>query len=121
MVLSSTNSRHRSLRLLFVLCSIVGFQIWTQDVLHTYLQSSEVLTRDVFILNPPPELEHPPEHALKLIMPLYGLYGSGEFWYRELSHHDRIMGTHQLTTDSSLCLNIGLISTEESIADGFTK
>jgi hypothetical protein len=104
MVRSSTNFQHRSLRLLFVLCSIFGFHIWTQDVIQAYLQSSGILARDVFISNPPPELELTPEHALQLLKPLYGLADSGDFWYRELAHHHRMMGMHQLTTDSSLWL-----------------
>jgi hypothetical protein len=82
MVRSSTNVQHKSLRLLFLLCSMLGFQIWTQDVLQPYLQSSGNLARDVFICNPPPELELTPEHALKLLKPLYGLAESGDFWYR---------------------------------------
>jgi Reverse transcriptase (RNA-dependent DNA polymerase) len=104
MVRSSTNVQHRSLRLLFVLCSMLGFQIWTQDAIQAYLQSSGILARDVFISNPQPELELTPEHALKPLKPLYGLADSGDFWYRELAHHHRIMGMHPLTIDSSLWL-----------------
>jgi Reverse transcriptase (RNA-dependent DNA polymerase) len=104
MVCSSTNVQHKSLRLLFVLCSMLGFQNWTQDVTQEYLQSSGILARDVFIYNPPPELELTSEHALKLLKALYGLDDSGDFWYRELAHHHRIVAMHQLTTDSSLWL-----------------
>jgi hypothetical protein len=81
-----------------------GFQIWTQDVIQACLQSSGIFARNMFIYNPPPELEFTPEHALTLIKPLYGLADSGDFWYRELAHHHRIMGMLQLTTDSSLRL-----------------
>jgi hypothetical protein len=58
----------------------------------------------MFISNPSPDLELTPEHALKLIKPLYGLADSRDFWYRELAQHHRIMGMLQLTTDSSLRL-----------------
>jgi hypothetical protein len=101
MVRSSTNVQQRCLRLIFALSSILGFDIWTQDVTQAYLQSAGTLAREVFIEKLTPEFELGPHQSLKLLRPLYGLADSGDFWYRELSKHHRSIGMTPLTTDKS--------------------
>ena len=104
MVRTSTNIQQGSLRLLFSFAGILGFKIWTQDVTQAYLQSNGVLSRDVFLEKPAPELELLPGRALKLLKPLYGLADSGDFWYREISEYHRGLGMKTLTTENSLWL-----------------
>jgi hypothetical protein len=83
----------------------MGFKVWTQDVTQAYLQSAGILAREVYVDKPAPELELNTDQALKLLIRLYGLADSGDFWYRELANHHRKMGMRTLATDKSLWLN----------------
>jgi hypothetical protein len=83
----------------------MGFKVWTQDVTQAYLKSAGILAREVYVYKPAPELELNTDQALKLLIRLYGLADSGDFWYRELANHHQKMGMRTLATDQSLWLN----------------
>lgn len=74
-----------SVRLLLALASIFGWPIWTTDVRQAYLQSASLLRRAVF-LNPK-GIELGKDEFLQLILPLYGLSESGDYWNRTLRDH----------------------------------
>ena len=76
-----------SVRLILVLSSIFGFQVWSTDVKLAYFQSSTALNREVYIKRPAKEHELEPEVCLQLLKPLYGLSGSGDHWHKTLDDH----------------------------------
>eukprot|EP00171_Calliarthron_tuberculosum_P022290 IDg22290t1 len=78
-----------SIRLILTLSAIEGFDIWTSDVRHAYLQSEEPLSRDLFLVNPAPEFEIPADKCLQLLKPLYGLCDSGDLWHKTIDKHHR--------------------------------
>ena len=95
----------QSIRLLLALAAIHGFDIWTSDVRQAYLQSTEPLTRNIFIKRPVPEFELDPSQCLKLLKPLYGLCESGDMWHATLdNHHIQDLGMMPLRSDPALYL-----------------
>lgn len=89
MVHNATTLQPQSIRLLLALAAIHDFDIWTADVRQAYLQSDEMLARELFITNLVPEFELRPEQCLKLLKPLYGLCDSGDLWHKTLDKHHR--------------------------------
>lgn len=49
LVHSSPNLKMESVRLVFALASIMGFEIWTHDITQAYLQGSIEVMRDTFL------------------------------------------------------------------------
>jgi Reverse transcriptase (RNA-dependent DNA polymerase) len=82
---NSTTLKHQSVRLILALASIFGFELWSSDVNQAYLQSAENLQRNVFA--GPNELELAPNELLQLILPLYGITESGDYWGETLTEH----------------------------------
>jgi Reverse transcriptase (RNA-dependent DNA polymerase) len=82
---NSTTLKHQSVRLILTFASIFGFDIWSSDVNQAYLQSAEKLQRDIFIR--PVELELAPNELLQLMLPLYGITESGDYWGETLTDH----------------------------------
>ncbi len=60
--------------------------MWTHDVRQAYLQSKDMLNREIY-LRPAKELNVPPGTLLKLQRPLYGLSDAGDYWAVTLSDH----------------------------------
>jgi hypothetical protein len=73
--------RQLSSRLLVRLSASFGFSLFSTDVTQAYLESSENLVRDVYIMSTK-ELLLAPGKMLKLLRPLYGLADSGDYWGR---------------------------------------
>ena len=82
-----------------------GFDLWSSEVKLAYLQSSEPLTRRVFIKNPAPEFGLQPNECFELLRPLYGLSDAGDLWHQTLhSVLVRDLGLVPTKADPSLYL-----------------
>jgi len=103
MVHSASTLQPQSVRLLLALASMLGFDVWTSDVKQAYLQSSEPLSREIFIGKPAPEFELDQTQCLKLLKPLYGLCESGDLWHATLDlHHREDLGMSPFRFDPTL-------------------
>lgn len=76
-----------SVCLLVPLASEFNFYIWSSDVKLAHLQSTEPLTRCVFIMNISPKFELEPHQCSKLLKPSYGLSDSSELWLVALHNY----------------------------------
>jgi transposase InsO family protein len=98
---NSTTLKHQSVRLILALASVFGFDLWSSDVNQAYLQSAEKLQRDIFIR--PEELDLGPDELLQLVLPLYGITESGDYWGETLTeHHIKDQQMTQTKQDFSL-------------------
>jgi hypothetical protein len=87
--------------MILALASVFGFDLWSSDVNQAYLQSAEQLQRDIFIR--PDELILAPNELLQLILPLYGITESGDYWDETLTeHHTNDLGMTRTKQDFSL-------------------
>ena len=89
--------------LILAISSIYRFDGWLCGVTLAYLQSSELLTRRVFIKHPAPAFELDPHECFELLRPLYSLSDAGDLWHKTL--HSHLVEYLQLTptkTDPSL-------------------
>ena len=89
MVHSATTLQAQSVRLLLAIAAMFDFDVRTSDVRQAYLQSSEPLSREIFIKTPVNEFEPDPSECLQLLKPLYGLCESGGLWHKTLDRHHR--------------------------------
>ena len=81
-------------------CSF-DFRLFSTDVTQAYLQSTEKLSRDVYV-KPSSEFDLDPNQLLKLLKPLYGLADSGDYWGRTLKHHlEKELGMKASVTDAA--------------------
>ena len=64
-----------------------GFDVWSFDLKLADLQSSEPLTRRVFISYPAPEFELHPDECFELLQTLYSLSDNGDLWHETLNSH----------------------------------
>jgi Reverse transcriptase (RNA-dependent DNA polymerase) len=85
MVHTATQLSHLSTRLILAVAAILGFDVWSTDVNQAYLQSACRLKRELFIQ--PRELVLGKNEFLQLLLPLYGLAESGDYWGETLTYH----------------------------------
>jgi Reverse transcriptase (RNA-dependent DNA polymerase) len=85
MVHTATNLSQTSTRLILALASIFGFDVWTTDICQAYLQSAEKLKKEIFLKTDAVELGE--GEFLQLVLPLYGLSESGDYWSQTLTDH----------------------------------
>ena len=95
------NLKASSIRLVFALATILGFDIWSLDVKQAYLQSASKLQRQVYTR--PESIELGPDERLQVLRPLYGLTDSEDYWCETNSrfHVDKLR-MQQSTGDFSL-------------------
>ena len=90
MVHNSKTLQPHSIILLLALTSMLNFDLWTSDVSQTYLQSSLPLSRQVYIKRPVEEFGLAEDECLQLLLPLYGLTESGDYWFYTMDEHHRV-------------------------------
>lgn len=74
----SYNLKNLSVKPLFALAKILGFDVCDLNVKQTYLQSGSKLQRKVFIKAEIIELDH--DEVVQIMRALYGLSESGDYW-----------------------------------------
>lgn len=82
---NATTLKQSSLRLLIVLASILGFDMYSIDVDQKYLQPASKLRRKIFIK--PDIIDLGPDELLQLVKPIYGLTKSRVYWNETLRLH----------------------------------
>lgn len=65
------------------------FDIWTSDIHHAYLQSVDLLSRDILISKPVPKSELRYNQCLKLLKTLNDFFDSGDLRHKTLDEHHR--------------------------------
>lgn len=82
--------RPTSIRFILSISSIMGLRLFLHDVSQAYLQSTEDMTRTVY-LKPKAEdrkwFDVAENEALQLMKPLYGLCDSGDYWNVTIKRH----------------------------------
>lgn len=84
LVHASSNLKQDTVRMLFELASLVGLEIWGQDISQAYLQRSSEVMREVYMDPKSKEFNLKPGQILKLIKTLYSLPDSGDRWHHAL-------------------------------------
>lgn len=74
----AVNLRQSSIRLLVSMAMISGFDVCSLDVNQVYLQSASQMKRKVYIKLK--QLYLAPDEFLQILLPLYGLSDSGDYW-----------------------------------------
>lgn len=98
---NSTTLKSSSVRIILALATILGFDVSNSDVKQSYVQSASQLLRKVFIK--PKELDLAVNEFIQILLPLYGLIESGDYWcetFGKFHLHDLRM--EQATGDFSL-------------------
>jgi hypothetical protein len=85
MVHTATTLSQTSTRLILAIAAIFDFDVWTTDVQQAYLQSAEFLQKEIFLKTDALELGQ--DEFMQLILPLYGLSESGDYWGETLTDH----------------------------------
>lgn len=85
MVHTSSTVAHPSLRLKLALASAPGLELWMEDVRQVNLQFTATMKRDKVVK--PKKLMLGRNKFPKLVLPLYRLSKSGDYWARTLSYH----------------------------------
>lgn len=86
LVNSFSKVSQQSVGLLLSLATIFEFQIWSEYLMKTYLQSAERILRKVYIRGKP-ELQLYSDEILDILRPLYCLADSGGYRHSTLLHH----------------------------------
>jgi Reverse transcriptase (RNA-dependent DNA polymerase) len=106
LVNDASTSKQQSTKLLIGLAAIFGYRILSTDVTQAYLQSAELLMRDVYI-KPSAEFELNASQVLKLLRPLYGLADSGDYWGSTLLNHlKEELGMKQTVGDPAMIFKV---------------
>ena len=74
----TSTARQFSVKLLVGLAALFDFRLFSTDVTHAYLQSTEELSCNV-CFKPSSEFDLDPNQLLKLLKPLYRLADSGDY------------------------------------------
>ena len=98
---NTVNLKQSSIRLLMAMATILGFDVWSLDVKQAYLQSASQLQRKVYIK--PYQLNLAPAEFLQIVLPLYGLSDSGDYWCETFAKfHVHNLRMQQTTGDFAL-------------------
>jgi hypothetical protein len=104
LVHGSTTLKQQSVSILLAMADIFGFDVMAADVVQVYLQSATDLKRYVFVR--PECIELARGELVKVVMPLYGLPDSGDYWNQTFrDHHRNDLRMQQTTGDFSLFSN----------------
>ena len=102
---NASTLKQSSIRMLLALAAIIGFNVWSINIKQAYLRSACQLNRDVFIK--PNVLELKQNELLRIVMLLYGLADSGDYWGETLTrHHLDKLRMKQTNGDFSLFFKI---------------
>ena len=74
-------------RQLLALASMHEFEVWLTDIKLAYVQSTEPMTRRVFIRNPASKFGLAPDECFELLRPLYGISDAVNLWHRTMHKH----------------------------------
>jgi Reverse transcriptase (RNA-dependent DNA polymerase) len=85
MVHTESNLSPTSIRMLLAVASILGMDIWCENVKQAYLQSAERLRCKIFVK--PGIMQLGKDEFLQLLLPLYGLTEAGDYWSQTLVEH----------------------------------
>lgn len=114
MVHTSQTTQPSSIRLLLAIAIMQDFEIWISDARQVYLQSSEVLSRSIFIKDIQLKFDFNSKECLQSLKRLYGLSESGDLWHRSFdNHHRKDVIMHPLCFDSALYVSM----TEETLGE----
>lgn len=79
-------SKQYSIKIIEGIPAIFRFQLFSSNVTKACIQSTETLTRDVFI-EPPKELNLKTDGLIKLLNPLYSLTDNGDYWGKKFRNN----------------------------------
>lgn len=92
MVHNITTLRQSSTRIIVSVAAVKKFRIFSHDVRQAYFQSSEKLTREVYLQPKERDMEHfgiTQDQILKLRRPIYGMKDAGDYWGVTVDAHAR--------------------------------
>lgn len=78
--------RPQPIPLLVSLAAIMGFSLWSQDILQGDIQGAKLLLRMVNI-RAAPEFQVISNQPLQILKPLYGLSNAGDNWHATFARH----------------------------------
>lgn len=109
--------RQRSTKMLVSTSAVCGFRLFIHDVNQSYLQSTEQMTRDVYLL-PRAEDRHffsiQGDEELQVLRPLYGICDAGDYWAATMSTHIKEdLGLVPSTGDPALCIREGATGADD--------
>ncbi len=82
----STTARQSSVAVLVLLASVMGFDVWTDEISQVYLKSASSPLREIY-LRANRQLKMPAGYVLNLLGILYGLVDSGDYWHATFAKH----------------------------------
>ena len=86
------------LRMLFTLCTQMGWSVMTADVTSAFLQAK--ITRDVYVV--PPKDQQRPGWLWKLLAAMYGLDDASLLWYKTVEEEMLNLGCKKLQSDPAI-------------------
>lgn len=85
MVHTASTLSHSTVCILLATASILGLDVYTEDVLQAFLQAASLQHRRIFVKSDVLELSK--NEFPQLFLPLYSLVESGDYWHKTLSEH----------------------------------